>query len=777
MESSAEVTHDRPGDARTDPPVGPQVIFAVDADGMCTLSTGPGLAALGVEPGQLVGLNLFDVYRDDPHAQASLHRVLSGESFSTETPFRGRTLSVYYQPTFGPDGAVTGAIGVSTDVTEQRRAEAEVRAARERATLLADLSAVLNREVLDLDALLRQVARSAATGLGDACLVWLCRPDSPSLTPRSGWGFSDDLIEAWRSRSAESVTVDSYLLEHGAAGEPRLIDLVAERVHEGAHGELSARMAGEADLHSDLRVPLRSRGVLVGVLDVFRGASSAPYTERDVALALEVAERCALAIDNALLLEAERAAREDLVKFQALADASTNLIAINSSDGEPLYVNPRVLEVGIQPDNDDLWSTVSRQVGAEVSEQIRDALATTGLWSGDVRLDAVGLVVRADVFALRHPLTGEPLGHAWIGEDVTELRNTEAALREAVADLKRFKALVEASPDFIAIADLDGTVRYVNPPGRAMVGMSPDVDVTTTTIADYLTPEGLVEALEAERPAVLQGGHWEGESTLRDWRGGPPVPVAIASFLMRNAETGEPFGLATVQRDITERLGAETALRQLADQRQALLSRLVDAEDAERRRIAADVHDDPVQALAAVDLRLGLLRRHIREQAPPLLGSLDLLQDSVSGATDRLRALLFDLEPPDLDRGLGDALRRCAEDVLEGSGVRWEVDATAEPETHESTRAVAYRIAREALINVRKHAAAEHARIVVGARDEGLLLTVTDDGVGLDTSVGTLPGHRGVITMADRAAAAGGTFAVHGGADRGTVVTVWLPLV
>jgi PAS domain S-box-containing protein len=489
-----------------------------------------------------------------------------------------------------------------------------------------------------------------------------------------------------------------------------------------------------------------------------------------------VAERCALAIDNAQLLEAERAAREDLVKFQALADASTNLIAINGTDGEALYVNPRVFEVGIEPEHDDLWATVSDQVGADVSEEIRKALSTTGLWSGDVRLGAVGLVLRADVFSLRHPVTGEPLGHAWIGQDVTELRTTEAALREAVTDLKRFKALVEASPDFIAIADLDGTVRYLNPPGRAMVGVPTDVDVTTTTIADYLTTEGLVASVEVEQPAVVQHGHWEGESTLRHWQGGPPVPVAIASFLMRDAETGEPFGLATVQRDITERLAAETALRQLADQRQALLSRLVDAQDAERRRIAADVHDDPVQALAAVDLRLGLLRRRIREQAPALLASLDALQDSVSGATDRLRALLFDLEPPDLDHGLGDAVRRCAEDVLEGSGLRWDVDATDEPETHESTRAVAYRIAREALINVRKHAEAEHVRVVVGTRDEGLLLTVTDDGVGLDASAESLPGHRGVTTMADRAAAAGGTCGVHRGEHRGTVVTVWLPL-
>lgn len=758
------------------PPVGPQVIFAVDADCTCTLSIGPGLAALGVEPGQLVGLNLFEVYGDDALAVASLQRVLAGEVFSSERLFHGRTLSVYYQPMFGPAGEVTGAIGVSTDVTEQRRVEAEVRAARERATLLADLSAVLNREVLDLDGLLRQVARSAATGIGDACLVSLYRPADSILEPRTGWGFSDEVLAEWRARPPDASTADPYLEEHGAQGEPRVVDLVAAGVHEGAHGELAARMADESKLHSDLRIPLRSRGVLVGVLDILRGGSSPPYTDQDVSLALEVAERCALAIDNALLLDAERAAREDLVKFKALADASTNLIAINGPDGEVLYVNPRVLEHGIVPDQRDLWATVLEQLGDDVTDEIRAGLVASGVWTGDMTLDSVGLVLRADVFALRHPVTGVPLGNAWIGQDVTELRSTERALREAVTDLKRFKALVEASPDFIAIAERDGSVRYVNPPGRALVGLDEALDVSTTTLTDYLTAEGLVAWLEGEQPAVLGLGHWEGESTLRDWRGGPPIPVAIASFLMRDAETGESFGLATVQRDITDRLAAETTLRQLADQRQALLSRLVDAQDAERKRIAADVHDDPVQALAAVDLRLGLLRRRMREQAPDLLESLDSLQDTVSAATDRLRALLFDLEPPDLDHGLGAAVRRCAEDVLEGSGIRWAVDAAAEPESHESTRAVAYRIAREALINVRKHAEAERVRVVIGPRDDGLLMTVTDDGVGLDAPATSQAGHRGVTTMNDRAAAAGGTCSVERAEPHGTAVTVWLPI-
>ena len=66
------------------------------------------------------------------------------------------------------------------------------------------------------------------------------------------------------------------------------------------------------------------------------------------------------------------------------------------------------------------------------------------------------------------------------------------------------------------------------------------------------------------------------------------APVAIASFLMHDIHTGEPFGLATVQRDIRERLASEAALRALGEQREALLTRLVSAQDAERAQIAVD---------------------------------------------------------------------------------------------------------------------------------------------------------------------------------------------
>jgi PAS domain S-box-containing protein len=756
------------------PVVGPHVVWSTDSDGVCTLSTGPGLADLGVLPGELEGQNLFEVYRQDRDAVAHLHRVLAGEEFSVERPFGNRILSVSFQPVRSDSGTVTGAIGVTTDVTEQRRLERDALASRKRVAALAELSASLTREILDRDAMFRAAIRALTDTTGDVSVFWAPDASGSNLEPRTVWWDSVDLTSAWDARAA-SRSVRDHLESTDSLLEVRQLDLTGHGQGEPGLGLLLSELTERFALRACLRLPLRARGMLVGVIDLARSAEHGDFTDDDLAFALDVADRCALALDNALLLEAHRDAREQLVKFQALADASDNLIGIADNDGRLLYVNPRVYDAGIEPAADDVWRTVAEQVGDDAPAGITDALTVYGRWRGDLSLTAKGeqMTVDADVFVLHHPDTGAELGTAWIAQDVTEHRATAAALVAANTDLRQFKALVEASTDFIAIADLDGTVRYVNPPGRSLIGMPPEVDVTRT--ADYLTPEGLKASLEVEQPAVIAHGHWEGESTLRSFRG-DPIPVAIASFLVRDSQTGEPFALATVQRDLTERLAAENALRELAEQRRALLTRLVDAQDAERARIAADVHDDPVQALAAVDLRLGLIRTQLDDRAPDLLPNLDQLKATVHGATDRLRALLFDLEPPDLQRGLAGAIERAAGELFDGTDVRWSVDGADEPDLPDTTMAVAYRIAREALINVRKHAGASAVAVTVSRSGDDLELVIEDDGVGLGSDpVRSPPGHRGLLNMEDRATVAGGRLDVRNRRPHGVTVTLWLP--
>ena len=116
-------------------------------------------------------------------------------------------------------------------------------------------------------------------------------------------------------------------------------------------------------------------------------------------------------------------------------------------------------------------------------------------------------------------------------------------------------------------------------------------------------------------------------------------------------------------------------LRELTEARQRALSeRLVEAQDDERARIASDVHDDSIQALAAVDLRLGALRNRLRDRAPDEAAGVETAIDAVHGAGVRLRSLLFELETPVLDAELADGLRDTAAQLFEDSDVGWSVE-------------------------------------------------------------------------------------------------------
>ena len=139
--------------------------------------------------------------------------------------------------------------------------------------------------------------------------------------------------------------------------------------------------------------------------------------------------------------------------------------------------------------------------------------------------------------------------------DITELRAGER-------DLFQFRALIENTPDFVAMASLDARVQYVNPAGLKLVGLGRLEDASTRTIRDFLTEEGFQQSQKIEVPAVRAEGHWEGESTLRHFGGGDPIPVQISSFLVKDPSTGEPLCLATVQHDLRGQKQTEEALRQ-----------------------------------------------------------------------------------------------------------------------------------------------------------------------------------------------------------------------
>ena len=198
------------------PVVGPHVVWSVDDVGVCTLSTGPGLEDLGVRPGELEGQNLFEVYGQDQDAVDHLHRVLAGEQFAVERPFGNRILSVSFQPVWSDAGTVTGAFGVTTDVTEQRRLEEEARSSRGRTAALAELSAALTREILDPDAMFRVAVRAMTDTIADVGIFWVPDDAGSTLEPRTVWWEGVDLTAAWDARAATRPVRD-----HMGAGDGR----------------------------------------------------------------------------------------------------------------------------------------------------------------------------------------------------------------------------------------------------------------------------------------------------------------------------------------------------------------------------------------------------------------------------------------------------------------------------------------------------------------------------------------------------------------------------
>jgi signal transduction histidine kinase len=147
----------------------------------------------------------------------------------------------------------------------------------------------------------------------------------------------------------------------------------------------------------------------------------------------------------------------------------------------------------------------------------------------------------------------------------------------------------------------------------------------------------------------------------------------------------------------------------------------------------------------------------------------------VSEAIGRLRALLFDLESPAVETDLASALEVAAENTFEGQ-LRWRVTGDTHLDLPPGQRVTAYRIAREAMANVVRHADAHAVEIRLGHSDGGVEVVVEDDGRGFDpATVEPRPGHLGIPAMADRATIAGGRLDVERRDGGGTRVRLWLP--
>ena len=135
----------------------------------------------------------------------------------------------------------------------------------------------------------------------------------------------------------------------------------------------------------------------------------------------------------------------------------------------------------------------------------------------------------------------------------TQLKQQIAERELAQQEQQKFVALVENSQDFIGMATMDGRVLYVNHAGRTLVGLDNGEGAAGRNVEEFHTPESLVKHREVILPALVTAGSWEGESQFRHFKTGRTIVLHRSIFVVRHPATGEPFCVATVSRDITER--------------------------------------------------------------------------------------------------------------------------------------------------------------------------------------------------------------------------------
>jgi signal transduction histidine kinase len=281
----------------------------------------------------------------------------------------------------------------------------------------------------------------------------------------------------------------------------------------------------------------------------------------------------------------------------------------------------------------------------------------------------------------------------------------------------------------------------------------------STARAAYVDSEGKVVALPVE------GSHQV--ATLIE-RGGEPL-AAIVHDRALHEDTRLIEAVSATTRLLLENESLQAEVQAQLEAARASRARLVEAGDAERRRVERDLHDGAQQRLVTLSLALGLAREQATSNGNSALSeSLAEAAEEAARALAELRELGRGLHPTILsEAGLGAAL----ESLAERSSVPTAVIAVPAERLPQAVERAAYFIASEALANVSKHANA--SRIQLGARRENskLVLEITDDGIGgADPARGS-----GLTGLEDRAAALGGRLWIESPPGGGTRVLAEIP--
>jgi PAS domain S-box-containing protein len=712
-----------------------------------------------------------------------------------------------------------GAIAIANARLNEQLVESEQRS-RQQAVELARVVEVqralgeISRrivEIADASEVLQQVVDAARTLLGsDGAHLTLLNDDGSALIPMvMADNTAPDAREWLQTRrfpvggginglaaaSGTAIWTDDY------ANDPR----IPHDDEDEAPAWLGLGAVAVAPLHGP-------GGEVIGTLSI-------TYREprrvdpADVALLEELADQGAIAARNARLYtelrdrtdelarvaEAQRTLAGIATQISSIRDPATvlrqtigearRLLGADSAVINQYEAGSRILQ-DLGEDSDPLVDAVPIPAGQGIAGA---AIAAGSVrWTGDYLSDAsFPHVAAADEWMHEHgyasqmsaPLVGEsgPLGAltvysrrpaAFAAADAELLGALAAQAAVAITNARlyeqqheserRYRHLVDHSPDLVWAVDADGRFTYVGESFERVLGYRPD-ELLGKHWATLTEPDTRHIA-EAGWNAVVE--HPDEDQQIRIY-----IPLAAGGFIPAEINMigtmveGRFAGAHGSIRDIRERERLEEDLRH----RSAEL-----AANEERANLARELHDSVTQALFSMGLTVRALELQLDRDPAAAREKLAELRDLQKDALAEMRNLIFELRPRGLEAdGLPQAIRTHAAAVEGRTGLAVTVQADLPDRLPLDVEEALYRITQEALHNVVKHANASSAWIVLARTGREIRLSIEDDGIGFDPE-STPRGHLGLVGMRQRAERIGATLEVGRRPSGGTQVRVRL---
>ena len=338
------------------------------------------------------------------------------------------------------------------------------------------------------------------------------------------------------------------------------------------------------------------------------------------------------------------------------------------------------------------------------------------------------------------------------------------------ADLPELQSMIDGLSAQVALVRCGGIIAKINRQWRTEIRRQGNWDFDIgCDYADALA--GLVASGDVRVAPVLQAFRDVSQGVRRSFGcvyfgsgrfAGHDYRVSISALQFAD----DKFVIVSVE-DISE-------LNALRRQRRRTDTRVLRAQEDERRRIARELHDSTSQTLVVLDMNLIDLRKQVGPDATALI---DECKNTVKEIQREIRSLSFMAHPPSLpEHDLGSAFMRLTAGFQARTGLEIRLELSSVGEASPSVEAALYRIAQEALSNIHRHARAAAAEIRLTGTARWLHLLIMDDGVGFDLvdASAEIGMGVGVLGMRERVRELGGLFSI-GRATKGTRLCVALP--